>query len=278
MHAAVLLLITSATLAVAAPLTKTVMYVTQTPMPDEVLNTSHIIAQTRMHITSAMQSPLADTLHAARGGALMIRYADGSPPRNLTAAAGYGGAIDANQNYTGFQGANGIAVQRPFMHWSGTRAVFAMVAGAPVSASDNTPFLWQLYEITNFGKGETPVITKVQGQPPGYNNMQACYDTRDRIIFVSDAPRGGQAHLHPQLDEYLSLPCNTGLWRLDRAAGNELRHIIHAPSGAFTPFLDSAGRVMFVQWDHQSRDVFATYDRPPVTANGDNWTQTFNGN
>src|SRR6187399_2356219 len=86
--------------AAATPLAKTVLYVTQTPMPDEVLNSSHIISLTKMSVVSAMQNPLADTSHAARGGALMIRYADGSAPRNLTAAAGYGGPVDANQNYT----------------------------------------------------------------------------------------------------------------------------------------------------------------------------------
>ena len=278
MNTPTLLLLLTAHAAIAGPLTKTVLYVTQTPIPDEGLSPVHFLNQTKINITTTMQSPLADTLHAPRGGALMIRYSDGSPPRNLTAAAGYGGTMDANANYTGAQRANGLAVQRPFLHWSGTKALFSMVAGGPVSGTDTTQFRWQLYEITSFGKTQTPVISYVQGQPAAYNNMQGCYDTQDRIIFVSDAPRGMVTHLYPQLDEYLSLPCNTGLWRLDRAHGNELKHLIHCASGGFTPFVDSAGRVMFVQWDHQSRDVFATYDRPPITANGDAWTQTFNGN
>ncbi len=268
----------SATPLAAAPLARTVLYVTQTPIPDESLAPNHVNAQNKINVTTTMPSPLADTLHAARGGALMIRYANSATPRNLTAAAGFGGSIDANQNYTGFQGAGSLAVQRPFMHWSGTKAIFSMVVGGPANAGDTSTFRWQLYEITNFGQGQTPVISHVQGQPANYDNMQACYDTQDRIIFVSDAPRGMQTHLYPQLDEYLSLACNTGLWRLDRAHSNELKHIIHAPSGAFTPFLDSAGRVMFVQWDHLSRDSSATYDRPPIAANGDGWTQVFNGN
>ncbi len=261
----------------AAPLARTVLYVTQTPMPDELLPTTHLITDSKMSIASAMQSPLADPAHVARGGALWVRYANGVRV-NLTNLAGYGGAVDGNGNATGFQGAGSIAVQRPFMHWSGTKAIFAMIVGAPTSASDTTVFHWQLYELTNFAQGQTPVITYVAGQPGNYNNMQACYDTQGRIIFVSDAPRAMQAHLYPQLDEYLSLACNTGLWRLDRANGNELKHIVHAPSGAFTPFVDSFGRVMFVQWDHLSRDTAATYDRPPIAANGDAWTQTFNGN
>ncbi len=259
----------------AAP-TKDVLYVTQVPIPDEIF--THTVAEARLSIASTMQSPLADPTHAGRGGALWIRYASGGVPRNLTAAAGYGLPVDANGNAVGFQGANGIAVHRPFMHWSGTKAIFAMVVGAPTSAADTTVFYWQLYEITNFGSGQTPVISHVAGQPANYNNYEACYDTQDRIIFVSDAPRAMQTHLYPQLDEYVNAPVNTGLWRLDPAHGNELKHIIHAPSGAFTPFIDSAGRVMFIQWDHLSRDVSATYDRPPDGAAGETWAQTFNGN
>ena len=253
-----------------------VLYVTQTPMPDEMF--THVVAETRMGITSTMQSPLGDTAHVARGGALWIRYADGTT-KNLTEAAGYGGTVDQFHNAVGFQGANSIAVHRPYLHWSGTKAIFAMVVGAPVSAADATPFHWQLYEITNFGTSQsTPVITYVSGQPASYNNIEACYDTQDRIIFVSDAPRGLQSHLYPQLDEYMNVATNTGLWRLDRAHGNELKHLIHAPSGAFTPFLDSDGRVLFVQWDHLSRDTAAVYDRVPSGPDGETWTQTFNGN
>ncbi|MEO8613621.1 MAG: Calx-beta domain-containing protein [Luteolibacter sp.] len=252
-----------------------ILYVTQMPLPDELLN--HSVIGTKMSIASTMQSPLADPAHAGRGGALWIRYPNGTT-KNLTEAAGYGGPMDASHNASGLQGAGSIAVHRPFMHWSGTKAIFGMVVGAPLSAADTTVFHWQLYEITGFGQGQNPVVTRVLGQPAGYNNFEACYDTQDRIIFVSDAPHGLQAHLYPQLDEYMDTPTNTGLWRLDRANAGELKQIIHAPSGAFTPFLDSAGRVLFVQWDHLSRDVSATYDRPALAGNGETWTQTFNGN
>ena len=254
---------------------KPILYVTQMPIPDEVL--THTVTETKMSIASTMQSPLADPAHAGRGGALWIRYADGTK-RNLTAAAGFGGPVDANGNATGFQGAGSIAVHHPCMHWSGTKAVFAMVVGAPVSAVDATVFHWQLYEITSFAAGQTPVIAPVAGQPAGYDNFEGCYDTQDRIIFVSDAPHGLQANLFPQLDEYLNVPTNSGLWRLDPAQGNQLKQIIHTPSGAFTPFLDHAGRVLFVQWDHLARDVSATYDRPANGGLGETWTQTFNGN
>ncbi|MEO5916839.1 MAG: Calx-beta domain-containing protein [Luteolibacter sp.] len=269
---AVLMTVSLATLS-AATLNKPVMYVTQVPIPDERLDKN--ITLSEMNITTTMMSPLADPKAAPRGGALWIRYADGSTV-NLTELAGYGGPVDAHHNAIGPQGANSIAVMKPAMHWSGSKAIFAMVVGAPASASDPTVFHWQLYEITNFGQGQTPVISIVAGQPSNYNNFHACYDTQDRIIFVSDAPRGMQANLYPQLDEYMSLPCSTGLWRLDRTI-NELKQIIHTPSGAQSPFIDSAGRVIFVQWDHFTRDPQASTDRQPVAGNGDNWVQTFNG-
>jgi hypothetical protein len=252
------------------------MYVTQVPIPDELLDKT--INNSLMNITTTMMSPLANPKSAPRGGALWIRYANGVR-RNLTAAAGFGGAVDANGNATGAQGANSIAVMRPFMHWLGAKAIFAMIVGAPTSASDTSAFHWQLYEATNFAQGQTPIITLVNGQRPDYNNFHACYDTQDRIIFVSDAPVALQSHLYPQLDEYMSLPCSTGLWRLDRTQSPvELKQIVHTPSGAQSPFIDSAGRVMFVQWDHFTRDPQASTDRPPITANGDAWTRTFNGN
>jgi hypothetical protein len=58
-----------------------------------------------------------------RGGDLVLRYPDGEV-RNLTAEAGFG-ARDA------FQGETAIAVREPSVHWSGNRALFAMVVGAP---------------------------------------------------------------------------------------------------------------------------------------------------
>lgn len=193
-----------------------------------------------------------------RGGDLWMRYPDGTL-KNLTAAAGYGIA-------TGVQaGANAIAVRDPAVHWSGTKAIFSMVMGAPTEQFDNTgqAARWQMYEITGLGQTETPVITKVPNQPADFNNISPIYgsapDGHPRIIFTSDRPRNGADHLYPQLDEYELAPTVTGLWSLDPTTG-DLRLLNHAPSGDFTPIIDSYGRLVFTQWDHMQRDQQADAD------------------
>jgi hypothetical protein len=188
-----------------------------------------------------------------RGGDLWIRYPDGAL-KNLTAAAGYGSA-DAG----GFQGARAIAVRDPAVSWDGTRALFSMVVGAPAQQYEVATYHWQLYEISGLGASETPQITRVPGQP-AYNNHSPIYGTDGRIIFVSDRPRGGEAHLYPQLDEYELTPVNTGLWSLDPASG-DLFLLDHSPSGDFTPSIDSYGRVIFTRWDHLQRDQEADADQ-----------------
>jgi hypothetical protein len=120
-------------------------------------------------------------------------------------------------------------------------------------------FYWQLYEISGLGQGETPVISKVPNQPADYNNVSPIYGTDDRIIFTSDRPRNGERHLYPQLDEYEEAPTVSGIWSLDPATG-DLRLLNHAPSGDFTPILDSFGRIVFTQWDHLQRDQQADAD------------------
>ena len=179
-----------------------------------------------------------------RGGDLYIRYADGTL-KNLTQAAGYG--------ETGLQGANSIAVRDPSVHWEAQKIVFSMVIGAPTQRYQVKEFRWQLYEMTGLGKNETPLITKVPNQPANYNNVMPVYGTDGRIIFVSDRPRNNQAHLYPQLDEYESVPSNSGLWSLDPTTG-DLFLLDHSPSGDFTPIIDSFGRVIFTRWDHLQRD------------------------
>lgn len=174
----------------------------------------------------------------------MIRYPDGAL-RSLTAEAGYG--------QDGMQGAKAIAVREPSVHWSGTKAVFSMIVGAPTSQYVEPSTRWQIYEVTGLGKGETVKITKVENQPADYNNVSPLYGSDDRILFTSDRPRGGEAHLYPQLDEYESTPTNTGIWSLDRSSG-DLRLLTHSVSGAFTPFVDSVGRVIYTRWDHLQRD------------------------
>ncbi len=187
----------------------------------------------------------------ARGGDLWIRYGDGTL-RNLTAAAGFG-------EPAGFQGANAIAVRDPCVHWSGTKAVFSMVVGAPAAPSSAT-FRWQLYEITGLGPNDVPVVTKLPFQPPQRNNVSPCYTSDGRVLFTSDRSRNGAAHLYPQLDEYEEAPTNTGIWSLDPASG-ELFLMNHSPSGSFDPIVDRFGRVVFTRWDHLERDQQGDLDR-----------------
>ncbi len=231
----------------AAPLlaagpTNALLFVTQVPIPADF---------TTIGSTFGNHLPSLDS--CGRGGDLYIRYPDGHV-RNLTRAAGYG--------QDGVQATNGIAVRQPAVHWSGNKAVFSMVVGAPRYQFDYAADTgcWQLYEITNFlDPAATPVITKVPNQPANYNNIAPVYGTDDRIIFTSDRPRNGAAHLYPQLDEYEEAPTVTGLWSLLPATG-DLFPLNHTPSGAFSPLIDNAGRVVFVRWDHLQRDQQADTD------------------
>jgi hypothetical protein len=189
-----------------------------------------------------------------RGGDLYIRYPDGSL-KNLTQLAGFG------QN--GMQGATAIAVRDPHVHWSGQKALFSMVVGAPTQQYQVNTYYWQLYEVTGLGQNDTPTITLVPNQPANYNNVNPIYGTDGRIIFATDRARGGYAHLYPQLDEYETARTVTGIWRLDPTACNMadgLEMLTHAPSGDFTPIIDQAGRVVFTRWDHLQRDQQADAD------------------
>ncbi|WP_435353364.1 3-coathanger stack domain-containing protein [Emticicia sp. SJ17W-69] len=206
----------------------------------------------------------ASTFSAPRGGDLYIRYTDGSL-KNLTQTAGFG------QN--GMQGANAIAVRDPSVHWSGTKALFSMVIGSATQRYQVQSYTWKIYEITGLGKNETPVITLVPNQPIGYNNIQPIYGTDDRIIFISDMPRGGIAHLYPQHDEYESSPIVSGIWRLDPKAcsiASGLEMLTHSPSGDFTPSIDNAGRLIFTRWDHLQRDQQADADIEDILNNTGN--------
>jgi hypothetical protein len=215
-----------------------ILFVTQVPKPEDF---------TTITSTFGNQSGQIDSV--PRGGDLWIRYQDGAL-KNLTRTAGYG--------MDGLQGANAIAVREPSVHWSGTKALFSMVIGAPQQYQWN-PYYWQIYEITGLGKNETPVIRKIENQPPDYNNISPIYGTDDRILFTSDRPRNGARHLYPQLDEYEEAATVTGLWRLNPSSG-ELRILNHSPSGVFSPILDSFGRVLFTRWDHLQRDQQADAD------------------
>jgi hypothetical protein len=161
------------------------------------------------------------------------------------------------------------------VHWSGNKAMFSMVVGAPRYQYDYaTVSYWQMYEITNFtDPAAIPVITKVPNQPTNYNNVSPIYGTDDRIIFATDRPRNGQRHLYPQLDEYEEAPTVTGLWSLNPKSG-DLFMMTHTPSGAFSPLIDKAGRVIFVRWDHLQRDQQADTDAEEgtITYGAFNWS------
>ncbi|HEX4952703.1 MAG TPA: hypothetical protein VF017_04840 [Thermoanaerobaculia bacterium] len=216
-----------------------ILFVTQVPIPGDFATVGSVFAN---HMASMQQ--------VGRGGDLWIRYPNGTQ-RNLTQEAGYG--------MTGFQGAAAISVRDPAVHWDGTKAVFSMVVGAPTQQYQVGTWTWQLYEVTGLAQGQTAHVTKVPNQPANANNVSPIYGTDDRILFTSDRPRNGAPHLYPQLDEYESTATTTGLWSLQPATG-DLRLLNHAPSGAFTPILDSFGRVVFTRWDHLQRDQQADTD------------------
>ncbi|MFK7740411.1 MAG: hypothetical protein AB8H80_08805 [Planctomycetota bacterium] len=228
-----------------------ILFVTQVPVPFDFITIGSTFGNHRGNIRSV-----------ARGGDLWIRYPDGTQ-RNLTQLAGYGNS--------GFQGASSIAVRDPCVHWSGTRAVFAMVQGATEQQYQHLTYYWRLYEITGLGQTDTPVITVVANQPSNSNNISPCYGSDDRILFTSDRVRDGSAHMYPPLDEYESTPIVSGIWSLDPSSG-DLRLLNHAPSGDFTPIVDSFGRVMFTQWDHLQRDQLADADSVTPTYGTFNWS------
>jgi hypothetical protein len=201
-------------------------------------------------VSSVFANHLANIESVPRGGDLYLRYPDGAL-RNLTKEAGFGA--------DGFQGDSAIAVREPCVHWSGTKAVFGMLVGAPPVQFQEGTYTWQLYEVAGLAEGETAQITKVAQQPAGFNNVAPFYGTDDRILFTSDRPRSGEPQLYPQLDEYESTPTVTGIWSLDPVSG-DLFLVNHASSGAFSPGIDSAGRIVFTNWDHLQRDQQADAD------------------
>lgn len=217
-----------------------ILFVTQVPVAPDFTT-----------IGSVFGNQLGSIDSAFRGGDLYIRYPDGTL-KSLTQAAGFG-------NGPGQQGAAGIAVRDPSVHWNGQKALFSMVVGGATKQYEYSSYYWQIYEITGLGQSQTPVITKVANQPDQFNNVTPTYGTDDKIIFTSDRPRDGQRHLYPQRDEYEEAPTVTGLWSLDPSNGN-LFMLNHTPSGAFTPSIDSFGRLIFTRWDHLQRDQQADSD------------------
>src|SRR5881628_3438591 len=103
-------LIVSALPVFAGP-TNAILFVTQPPIPADFATIGSVFGNQRATPDSC-----------GRGGDLYIRYPDGSVT-NLTRKAGFG-------RY-GVQHTNGIAVRQPAVHWSGKKAVFSIVLGAP---------------------------------------------------------------------------------------------------------------------------------------------------
>lgn len=216
-----------------AGLPEPVLFVLQYPATQDFASVGSLFANHRPTIGST-----------GRGGDLMICYPDGSL-RNLTREAGFG--------QVGMQTGAAISVRDPHVHWSGHKAVFSMVIGAPTAQYQQRVDYWQMYEVSGLGQGQSVSITPVAHQPTDYNNVDPAYLADDTLVFSSDRPRNGQRHLYPQLDEYESAPTPTGLWKLDPASG-AMFLLQHSPSGSFDPFVDSFGRLVFTRWDHLLRD------------------------
>lgn len=214
-------------------------------------------------ITSTFGNHLPHPNRAPRGGSLMIRYPDGTVRDLLDVALKQacntgsdlcvpGGSLTLDEDGMLL---DAFSVRDPVVHWSGNKVLFSMTGGVRHRAFgpfNRTP-LWQLYEIEGLGKDATPHISKVENQP-AYNNVAAIYSSDEaEIIFTTDRPYNGQAHLYPQLDEYESVATVTGLWKMNRHSG-ELTLLDHAPSGAFTPILGQDGMVYYTRWDHLQED------------------------
>ncbi len=215
----------------AAP-TNPVLFVTVTPSADT------FNGGTYGHFVGLVDNHQGKQARAPRGGDLCIVYPDGTT-RNLTAECGFGTTPGQE-----------ICVREPNVHWSGTKAIFSMAVGGTGHNSPTTYF--QIYEITGILQGQTAQITKLN-QPSNYNNIMPCYGSDDSIIFATDRPITGNPTHYPPLDEYESTPIVSGLWKMHHD-GSNLHVLDHCPSGDFTPFVDSFGRVVFVRWDHLKRD------------------------
>jgi hypothetical protein len=238
-----------------------ILFVTQVPPQDSAVDNGRfptfVFSQFANHDKPLKRAP--------PGGDLMIRYTDGTL-RYLTRELGYG---DNATNASGVrvQGANAISVRDPAMHWGGDKALFSMAVGV----GSNT--LWQIYEITGLSGGPTSqiTITKLPSQPP-FHNVSPTYDTQDNILFTSDTPIDYNAAavpthnvaLYPMRDEdFTARPAVTGIWKLIRSTG-QFSVLNNTPTGVFSPFVDSFGRVIFTRWDRLSRVVNLDFQPGPT--------------
>lgn len=203
-------------------------------------------------VTGTFANHLPDT--APRGGDLWMAYPPSTPDdawrlRNLTQEAGYG--LRDGRPDTAPCGDTMVSVREPSVSWDGTHALVSMVVGCRADAR------WQVYRVDGLAEGATARFVRLP-QPAQSNNLSPVYSShaQPRVIFSSDLPPRGPdpkfKHLKC-LDEYEEHPSTCGLWTLDPASGQVA--LLHpAPSGAFTPTIDSFGRVIFTQWDHLDSD------------------------
>src|SRR5205807_825616 len=192
-------------LLLAVTLANPILFVTQVPVPADFTT-----------VASTFGNHLASVAEAPRGGDLWIRYPDGAM-KNLTRMAGFGNS--------GMQGAASIAVREPSVHWSGTKALFSMVAGAPSQQYVWETYYWQIYELTGLGENETPAIRKIPNQPASYDNVSPFYGTDDRILFTSDRPRSGERHLYQRVEIFPEpRSSRTDLLAGTNLLGNSINH------------------------------------------------------
>ncbi len=234
-------------------LVSTVVYAqTKNSLPNPILFVTQVPAVGFTSVTQTFSNHVPSINNAPRGGDLMILYPDGTS-RNLTKEAGFGESAE-------LQTQKAIAVRQPCVHWSGKKALFSMVVGAPTKIYEVAVNYWQIYEVQGLGQGEQAVVKKVEDQYPDYNNISPIYGSDDNIIFTSDLPITKKRYHYPPLDEYENAQVVSGLWKLNRKTGKH-QLLEHSPSGSFYPIIDSYGRIIFTRWDHLQRDQQADLDR-----------------
>ena len=231
-------------------------FITQTPNP--------LGAMDFATVTAAYGSHRGTTEAAPRGGSLHILYDDGSSVDILDAALKAACDIGAPEcdprgarevNEDGLL-VHGVAVRTPVIHWDGDRVLFAMSVGAVQHENRwrTHEFKWRLFEIEGLAHGATPLIREIPHQPDDVNNLDPAYGSIEgEIIFTSDLPVTRDMRHYPPLDEYESTPTVSGLWKLNEFTG-ALQLLEHSPSGAFEPFVDRNGHVVYTRWDHLQAD------------------------
>jgi hypothetical protein len=96
------------------------------------------------------------------------------------------------------------------------RRCSAMVVGAPPAQFVVQSYRWQLYEVQPvWDRGRRCRSRPWPTSPPVSTTSIRLYLSDGSIVFTSDRPRNGAAHLYPQHDEYESTATTSGLWRLD---------------------------------------------------------------